>query len=119
MIEPLTPQQQFRELTLRGLKATLHHAITLNECYRLFWSSPDVLAMLNADIPLTLARFRENTALGHALNEALEHAGEDLRVPVQMPAGYTYDGSAFVYSPPDLEPATEQITPEEPEPEQS
>jgi hypothetical protein len=100
MIEPITPQQHFRELTLRGLKATLHHAITLNECYRLFWQSPNVLEMLNHDIALTMARFNENTLLGNALNHALEQAGETLRVPVVMPDGYAFQDGQFVYSPP-------------------
>jgi hypothetical protein len=105
MIEPQTPQQLFRELTLRGLKATLHHAITLNECYNLFWQSPNVLEMLNHDIALTMARFNENTLLGNALNHTLEQAGETLRVIVTMPAGYSYDGAQFVYAEP--EPPTE------------
>lgn len=100
MIEPLTSQQQFRELTLRGLKATLHHALTLNECYSLFWSSPNVLDMLNHDVALTLARFHENTALGNALNHTLEQAGETLRVTIVMPDGYGFDGTAFTYTAP-------------------
>lgn len=100
MIEPLTSQQQFRELTLRGLKATLHHALTLNECYKLFWSSPNVLEMLNHDVTLTLARFHENTALGNALNHTLEQAGETLRVIVTMPTGYAFEKGAFTYTTP-------------------
>lgn len=56
--------------------------------------------MLNADIALTMARFHENTALGNALNHALEEAGESLRVIVTMPDGYTFDGEEFVYNPP-------------------
>jgi hypothetical protein len=100
MIEPITPQQHFRELTLRGLKATLHHAITLNECYHLFWQSSNVLGMLNADIALTMARFTENTLLGNALNHALEQAGETVRVIVAMPDGYAFNGTAFTYAAP-------------------
>ncbi len=100
MIEPLTPQQHFRELTLRGLKATLHHALTLNECYHLFWSSPNVLEMLNTDLALTMARFSENTLLGNALNHALEQAGETVRVIVTMPDGYAFNGMAFTYTAP-------------------
>lgn len=103
MIEPLTSQQQFRELTLRGLKATIHHAQTLNECYNLFWSSDNALEMLNENVPLTMARFTENTLLGNALNHALEQAGETLRVIVTMPDGYGFDGTAFTYTAPILE----------------
>jgi hypothetical protein len=103
MIEPITPQQHFRELTLRGLKATLHHAITLNECYNLFWQSPNVLEMLNENIALTMARFSENTLLGTALNHALEQAGETLRVTVNMPDGYAFNGTAFTYTAPIIE----------------
>jgi len=103
MIEPITPQQQFRELTLRGLKATLHHAITLNECYQQFWQSPNVLQMLNENIALTMARFTENTLLGNALNHALEQAGETLRVIVTMPSSYAFNGTEFVYTAPIIE----------------
>jgi hypothetical protein len=103
MIEPQTPSQYFRELTLRGLKATLHHAITLNECYQKFWQSPNVLEMLNHDIALTMARFTENTLLGNALNHALEQAGETVRVIVTMPDGYSFSGTAFTYTAPIIE----------------
>lgn len=103
MIEPITPQQHFRELTLRGLKATLHHAITLNECYQQFWQSPNVLEMLNHDIALTMARFTENTLLGNAINHALEQAGETLRVIVTMPSGYAFENGAFTYTAPIIE----------------
>jgi hypothetical protein len=107
MIEPITPQQLFRELTLRGLKATLHHALTLNECYNLFWQSPNALQMLNENIALTMARFTENTLLGNSLNHALEQAGETLRVIVTMPSGYAFQDGQFVYSPPvSIEPAS-------------
>ena len=99
MIEPQTPSQYFRELALRGLKATIHHGITLNECYSLFWQSPNALEMLNADIALTLARLHENTSLGNALNHALEQAGETLRVITTMPDGYAFDGEAFSIAP--------------------
>jgi hypothetical protein len=91
---------------LRGLKATLHHAITLNECYQQFWQSPNVLEMLNHDIALTMARFSENTLLGNAINHALEQAGETLRVIVTMPNGYAFENGQFTYSPPvSIEPA--------------
>jgi len=82
------------------LKATLHHAQTLNECYHLFWSSQNTLEMLNENIALTMARFTENTLLGNALNHALEQAGETLRVIVTMPDGYAFNGTAFTYTPP-------------------
>lgn len=56
--------------------------------------------MLNHDVALTMARFHENTALGNALNHALEQAGETLRVIVTMPDGYGFDGTAFTYTAP-------------------
>lgn len=56
--------------------------------------------MLNHDVALTLARFHENTALGNALNHALEQAGETLRVIVTIPDGYGFDGTAFTYTAP-------------------
>ena len=111
MIEPLTPAQYNRELTIRAVKATMHNANTLNECYQKFWQRDpsEIVASLNENVPQSMARFQENSALGTALNTALEHAGETLRVIVTMPDGYGFNGTAFTYTAPIIE--------EEPEPE--
>ena len=103
MIEPITPQQFNNNLTLIALDAVRHLAITLNECYRKFWSrdSAEILASLNANIPLALERFHANTALGTAINAQLEAAGDALRVIVTMPEGYSFNGTAFIFAQPD------------------
>jgi hypothetical protein len=100
MIEPITPQQYNNNLTLIALDAVRHLAITLNECYRKFWQrdSAEILASLNASIPLALERFHANTALGTAINAQLEAAGDALRVIVTMPDGYAFNGTAFTHS---------------------
>ena len=113
MIEPLTPTQYNRELTIRALKATLHNAITLNECYQKFWQREpaEIVASLNENVPQSMARFQENSALGTALNAALEHAGESLRVVVSMPDGYGFSNGAFTYTAPIIEPKPEPTEP--------
>jgi hypothetical protein len=100
MIEPITPQQYNNNLTLIALDAVRHLAITLNECYRKFWSrdSAEILASLNANITLALERFHANTALGTAINAQLEASGDALRVIVTMPEGYAFDGAAFAFT---------------------
>jgi hypothetical protein len=100
MIEPITPQQYNNNLTLIALDAVRHLAITLNECYRKFWQrdSVEILASLNANIPLSLERFHANTTLGIALNAQLEAAVETLRVITTMPDGYAFTDGAFTYS---------------------
>jgi hypothetical protein len=105
MIEPITPQQFNNNLTLIALDAVRHLAITLNECYRKFWSrdSAEILASLNANIPLALERFHANTALGTAINAQLEASGDALRVIVTMPEGYSFQNGAFTHSSPSPE----------------
>ena len=103
MIEPITPAQFANNLTLIALDAVKHLAITLNECYRKFWSRDTavILDALNANIPLALERFHANTALGTALNEQMSASGESLRVIVVMPDGYAFDNGAFTYTAPE------------------
>jgi hypothetical protein len=105
MIEPITPQQYNNNLTLIALDAVRHLAITLNECYRKFWSrdSAEILASLNASIPLALERFHANTALGTAINAQLEASGDAFRVIVTMPDGYSFQNGAFAHSSPSPE----------------
>lgn len=113
MIEPITPQQFNNNLTLIALDAVRHLAITLNECNRKFWSrdSAEILASLNANIPLALERFHANTALGTALNAQLEAAGDALRVTIVMPDGYSFENGQFTYSSPSPETPLEHDAP--------
>ena len=103
MIEPITPAQFANNLALIALKAVKHLAITLNDCYAKFWQRDpaDIIAALNANVPLALARFQANTELGAAVNAKLEATGDDLRVIVTMPEGYGFDGQQFNYTSPE------------------
>ena len=107
MIENLTPAEYNRELTVRAVKAAHHLAITMNECYWLFWSRSTqvILDSINENVSLTLERFTANSELGAAVNAQLAKTDIDTRVIVTMPAGYSYDGAQFVYAEP--EPPTE------------
>ena len=107
MIENLTPAEYNRELTVRAVKAAYHLALTMNECYWLFWSRSTqvILDSINENVPLTLERFTANSELGAAVNAQLAKTDIDTRVIVTMPVGYSYDGAQFVYAEP--EPPTE------------
>ena len=100
MIEPITPAQFANNLALIALKAVKHLAITLNDCYHKFWQRDpaEIVAALNANVPLALARFQANTELGAAVNTKLEATGDDLRVITTMPDGYGFDGQQFTYT---------------------
>jgi hypothetical protein len=104
MIEPLTPAQFNRELTLTQAKAARHYAITQNQCYHDFWNrDPQViLDSINADLPTTLERFSGNTELGEAINKQLEKTDFTERCIVVLPDGYGFDGAQFTYTAPDL-----------------
>lgn len=106
MIEPITAAQYNNNLTLIALDAVRHLAITLNECYRKFWSRDTavILQSLNDNVTLALNRFHANTALGTALNAQLEAAGDALRVIVTMPDGYAFTDGVFTYTAPQPEP---------------
>lgn len=88
-------------LILRALEAANHAAITLKECFDLFYAlPPDRLAdVLNNSIPSTLAMFAGNTSLGQAANNALDAASfGTVRAPVELPPSVTFDGKKFTVS---------------------
>ena len=108
------------QLVLQAGEATHHLASTLTTTNAQFWSLPTdrLLAVLNADVPATLATFAANTALGVQVNASLDALAVSrfaTRAPVT--AGrldIVFDGAAFVYiAPPEPEPNPEP----EPEPE--
>jgi hypothetical protein len=105
MIEKLTHTEYNRELALRALKAVNHLAITMNECYHLFWTrdKQEILESLNANLELTMQRFKANSELGAALNLQLEKTDVATRVIVNMPEGYVFENGAFAYVAPKLE----------------
>jgi hypothetical protein len=119
MIEKLTPAEYNRELALRALKAVNHLAVTMNECYHLFWNrdKQEILDGLNANLELTLQRFVANSELGAAVNLQLEKTDVLTRVIVSMPEGYVFENGAFAYAEPQPEPQPEPEVVIEPEPQ--
>ena len=99
MIEKLTPAEYNRELALRVVKAVNHLAVTMNECYHLFWNrdKQKILESLNANLELTMQRFVANSELGAAVNSQLEKTDVTSRVIVSMPTGYGFEDGKFVF----------------------
>lgn len=104
----ITPRTQLEhdlhekdESVLRCAEAAHHLASVLaNENHR-FWSVPTdrLLAVLNHDIPVTLATFAANTAAGTAVNAILDQLA-DPRFPTRAPtepgrSDIVFDGSMF------------------------
>jgi hypothetical protein len=105
MIEKLTPTEYNRELALRALKAVNYLAVTMNECYHLFWNrdKQEILDSLNANLELNMQRFLANSELGAAVNTQLEKTDVTTRVIINMPAGYVFENGAFAYVAPKQE----------------
>jgi hypothetical protein len=106
--------QAKEQLVLQAGEATHHLASVLATTNAMFWSLPTdrLLAVLNADVPATLATFTANTALGTMVNaslDALAVARFAARAPVEMGrTDIVFDGAAFVYvAPPEPEPQPE------------
>lgn len=104
------------QLVLHAGEATHHLASVLASTNARFWQLPTdrLLAILNADLPSTLATFEANTALGLQVNASLDALAVprfSTRAPVTAGrSDIVFDGTAFVYvAPPAPEP--------EPEPE--
>lgn len=102
------------QLVLQAGEATHHLASTLATTNQQFWSLPTdrLLAVLNADIPATLATFAANTALGVQVNASLDALAVPrfaTRAPVTAGrSDIVFDGAAFVYvAPPEPEPETQ------------
>ncbi len=104
------------EAILEVAEATHHLATTIRNANDRFWELPTerLLAVLNADVPMTLATFAANTALGTAVNaslDALKLPQFPNRAPV-VPgrADILFNGSEFFLKIADPEP-TEQPAP--------
>ena len=95
-----TTEEFERELTRKGIKAIVHSALVLNECYDAFWNRPtdEILTSINANVIETLTKFGANTAIGTAINEKLALTDQEIRVTVVMPEGYGFDGTQFTYA---------------------
>jgi hypothetical protein len=105
MIENLTSAEYNRELTVRVVQSVNHLANIMNECYHLFWNrdNQEILDSLNANLELTMQRFKANSELGAAVNLQLEKTDVLTRVIVSMPEGYVFENGAFAYVAPKLE----------------
>jgi hypothetical protein len=95
--------QAKEQLVLQAGEATHHLASTLATTNAQFWSLPTdrLLAVLNADIPATLATFAANTALGLQVNASLDALAVPQfasRAPVTAGrSDIVFDGTVFEY----------------------
>jgi hypothetical protein len=92
------------QLILRAGEATHHLACVLSATNTAFWALPTdrLLAVLNKDIPTTLATFEANTLLGMQVNASLNALGVPhfaTRAPVELGRlDITFNGTKFVQS---------------------
>jgi len=91
--------------SLSGAEAAHHFAGVLRSGWERYWQrSPEtILADMAADMQTTLAIFTLNTQAGTAVNALLDTLADDrftARAPVALPDGWTFDGTAFAYTPP-------------------
>ena len=97
-------------LILQVAEATHHLASVLATTNERFWSFPTdrLLAVLNADVPATLATFQANSALAAAVNSSLDALNLPPfphRAPTEQGrSDIEFDGAVFVH-----------VTPPEPE----
>jgi hypothetical protein len=95
---------------LQCAEATHNLTAVMRNAHEWLWKLPTarLLAILNADVPVTLATFSQNTALGQAANAALDAVNLPelpTRAPVEMGrADIAFNGTAFVLLPPPTEP---------------
>ena len=107
-----TPTQLEADLTAKNdsvvscAEATHHLAAVMSAAHARFWSLPTgrLLAVLNANVTVTVETFAANTALGTAVNAALDainRAEFPTRVPVVTGRpDIVFDGTAFAVAPP-------------------
>ena len=101
---------------LQCAEAAHHLAAIMRNAHEWLWRLPTdrLLAILNADVEVTLATFSQNTALGLAANAALNALSLPEfpnRAPVEVGrADITFDGTAFVLLPPSEAPVPESPT---------
>jgi hypothetical protein len=99
---------------LQCAEATHHLAAVMRNAHAWLWGLPTarLLAILNADVAVTLATFGQNTAIGLAANAALDALNLPefpTRAPVEMGrSDIAFNGSAFVLAPPVSDQPTEQ-----------
>lgn len=100
------------ELLLQSAEACNHLAAVLRNGNERFWGLPTerLLAVLNADVPRTLAIFSANTATASSINAQLDQLGEEFpgRAPVESGrADIVFDPQAGVFVLAEPSPASE------------
>jgi hypothetical protein len=103
------------EHSARGL---LHYATVLTESYERYWNlKPEInqllrfegrtpqaiVAALNANLPLAVQRNADHKSMAEHCNGFLEKIDSDVRVPIGMPSGYSFDEETmqFIYTVPE------------------
>jgi hypothetical protein len=110
LIRPTTDLDVKDALIVQVAEATHHLASVLATTNEQFWSFPTdrLLAVLNADVPATLATFQANSALAATVNSSLDALNLpqfSRRAPTEQGrSDIEFDGAVFVY-----------VTPPEPE----
>ena len=109
LIRPTTDLDVKDDLILQAAEATHHLAAVLASTNEHFWSFPTdrLLAVLNADVPATLATFQANSTLAAAVNaslDALNLPEFTRRAPTTAGrSDIAFDGAAFVFITPSPE----------------
>lgn len=104
---------------LQCAEAAHHLAAILRNSHAWLWglSPARLLAILNADVPATLATFAANTALGVAVNAALDTADQPefpTRAPVAIGrSDLVFDGNEFSIPTPAAPPPAPAAWPEQ------
>jgi len=93
---------------LAGAEAAHHLAVVLHSQWSIFWrrDPATVLAELSADPAKAIAIFALNTQAAASVNALLDAVGDarfSTRAPQNMPEGWIFDGTAFVYVAPQTE----------------
>ena len=101
---PLRIYQDADEAAVLEVAEAAHNLATkMRAVHTAFWARPTnrLLDALNADVPMTLARFSGNTALGTAVNAALDAVGLPQfasRVPLVLGRDdITFDATAGMF----------------------
>jgi len=117
LIRPTTDLDVKDALILQVAEATHHLASVLATTNERFWAFPTdrLLAVLNADVPATLATFQANSALATVVNSSLDALNLPQfthRAPTEQGrSDIEFDGEVFIHlAPPEPEPEAEPET---------
>jgi len=97
-------------IVIESLRVAHVLAQTMTSGYDAFWSIPNVLDVLNHNVPSSLEMLTGNAEVGALINAKLDAVNLPqfpCRVPLSMPTGYAFDGTVFTYTapvPPEPEP---------------